>query len=390
EQLAAKRYPIVIFDPRGDYTGLADVPELAGRVKRYYAQFPVFDEDAETAAQVVGTLGYPLKDAMLARFGDVFDAARSFYAEDRDEAVERTAWLAEKSGRDEVVRYGLKPDMYLVARMAEVGELLLRKDDDEGKRQLQEWGWSGFGNYSRTDARTLEAIKKRAFSAAKALRLMEETNQRVAATAEPLPRRRTELVDYGRISVVSLAGYSDDFRATIYGIVADEIFQARLRDELRYPALLVLEEAHNVVPASAGTAAVQRATAITKQIAQEGRKFGLGLMLISQRPSRLDATTLSQCNSFVVMRMVNPADQKFVRDVIETLGEDDVGLLPDLDVGEALLSGQFVNFPVLARVSPPASKGEREEEDAFEVLERVRRSAPPAADAPARERAQNR
>jgi hypothetical protein len=267
---------------------------------------------------------------------------------------------------------------------------LLRKNDEAGGRQLQDWGWSGFSTYSKTDARTLEAIKKRAFSAAKALRLMEETNQRVAATAEPLPRRRTELVDYGRISVVSLAGYSDDFRATIYSIVADEIFQARLRDELRYPALLVLEEAHNFVPASASTAALQRATAITKQIAQEGRKFGLGLMLISQRPSRLDATTLSQCNSFVVMRMVNPADQKFVRDVIETLGEDDVGLLPDLDVGEALLSGQFVKFPVLARVSAPTSKGEREEEDAFEVLDRVRRSAPAAAERPERERARNR
>ena len=56
-----------------------------------------------------------------------------------------------------------------------------------------------------------------------------------------------------------------------------EIFQARLRDELAYPALLVLEEAHNFVPAGASTAAVQRATTVTKQIAQEGRKFGLHL-----------------------------------------------------------------------------------------------------------------
>ena len=50
EQLAAKNYPIVIFDPHGDYTGLAEVPALGGRVRRYYAQFPVFEEDAETVA----------------------------------------------------------------------------------------------------------------------------------------------------------------------------------------------------------------------------------------------------------------------------------------------------------------------------------------------------
>ena len=77
------------------------------------------------------------------------------------------------------------------------------------------------------------------------------------------------------------------------------------------------------------------------------------------------------------MRMVNPADQNFVRRVIETLGEDESKLLPDLDVGEALLSGQFINFPVLVRMKEPASKGEREEEDAFQQLEKVHAAAKP-------------
>ena len=75
------------------------------------------------------------------------------------------------------------------------------------------------------------------------------------------------------------------------------------------------------------------------------------------------------------MRMVNPADQTFVRRVIESLGEEEVRLLPDLDVGEALLSGQMVNFPVLVRMKPPESQGEREEENAFEYLENVRTQA---------------
>ncbi len=69
------------------------------------------------------------------------------------------------------------------------------------------------------------------------------------------------------------------------------------------------------------------------------------------------------------MRLVNPADQNFVRRVIETLGEDEARMLPDLDVGEALLSGQLINFPVLVRIKEPGSKGEREEKDAFEALE---------------------
>ena len=70
--------------------------------------------------------------------------------------------------------------------------------------------------------------------------------------------------------------------------------------------------------------------------------------------------------------MVNPADQTFVRRVIESLGEDEVKLLPDLEVGEALLSGQMVNFPILVKMKPPKSQGEHEGTNAFEDLEKAR------------------
>jgi len=203
---------------------------------------------------------------------------------------------------------------------------------------------------------------------------MEDTNKRVARKAEPLPTDRAELVQYGQISVVSLAGYTGDFQATIYSLIAEEIFGKKVSDELRLPVLFVLEEAHNFAPAQPRSDAEKRSITTTRQIAQEGRKFGVGQVIISQRPSRLDETTLSQCNSFVIMRMVNPADQGFVRRVIETLGEDEAKLLPDLDVGEALLSGQFINFPVLVRMKEPASQGEREERDAFQYLEEVQKA----------------
>jgi DNA helicase HerA-like ATPase len=75
------------------------------------------------------------------------------------------------------------------------------------------------------------------------------------------------------------------------------------------------------------------------------------------------------------MRMVNPADQRFVRQVVETLGEEEARMLPDLDVGEALLSGQLVNFPVLVRIKKPASPGAREEQDAFAALEEAQADA---------------
>ncbi len=208
-------------------------------------------------------------------------------------------------------------------------------------------------------------------TAAKKLRQMEAISKKAAGVSEPLPTDRTKLVRYNNISIVALAGYSNQFQATLYSLIAGEIFSARVSERLKLPLLLVLEEAHNFVPAHANTSADTSAIETTKQIAQEGRKFGVGLILISQRPSRLDETTLSQCNSYIIMRMVNPADQNFVRKVVESLGEDEARMLPDLDVGEALLTGQLINFPVLVRIKKPESSGEHEEEDAFLALEKA-------------------
>ena len=376
EELAKKNYPIVIFDPHGDYTGLSDVEGLS--VIRYYAQFPIFEEDSETIADIVSNLGYPLTDTMRTIFPDIVQAAKLFYIPDSKgkEMKERVTWLADRLGKPELLQWGVKSDMWLIAYIAEVGEITLRSEDQgSDKQQLQDWGWERFDKYTKTDKRTLEGIKKRVYRAANVLRRMEQTNQKIARNAEPLPTDRTKLVQYGKVSVVSLAGYPSDFQATIYSLVANDIFDARVQDRLKLPVLFVLEEAHNFVPARANTNAEETSITTTKQIAQEGRKFGVGLILISQRPSRLDETTLAMCNSFIIMRMVNPADQNFVRKVIESLGEDEAKLLPDLDKGEAILSGQLINFPVLVKMKPPESQGEREEKDAFVALEEAYRDS---------------
>jgi hypothetical protein len=375
EELAHKNYPIVIFDPHGDYTGLAEVPNLGNRVKRYYAQFPVFEEDSTTVAEIVDTLGYALTDTMHTRFDDLFRAATSFIVDDAEEMQERIRWLSQAIDKPELMKYGVKPNMWLIANLAEAGEMVLRADDEDGKIRLRDWGWNGFHNYSGTDRRTLEGIKKRTYRAAATLQQMEQINQKIARSAEPLPTDRKALVQYGQISVVALAGYTSDFQATIYSIIARDILAGRVSGELEMPALLLLEEAHNFAPARANIPAEQRSITTTRQIAQEGRKFNVGMILISQRPSRLDETTLSQCNSYIIMRMVNPNDQTYVRRVVETLAEDEARMLPNLDVGEAILSGQLINFPVLVKIKEPESKGEREEQDAFEALEEARRKA---------------
>ena len=374
EQIASRKYPMVIFDPHGDYSGLAEVEELKGRVDRYYATFPVFDEDAGTVAGFVSSLGYKLTDTMATRFDDLFEAARAFWSEDTDERGARSQWLANCLGKSDIAKYGIKRDLFLIADIAQAAERALSTENQEVRDQLADYCWRDLSNYQKRDAGTLSGIMKRTRRAASVLHRMETTNRKVFGDAQPLPQDRKSIVQDGRVSIVSLAGYTGDFQATIYSIIADEIFDARVNGDLKWPALLILEEAHNFVPGKPITEAETRSIAVTKQIAQEGRKFGVGLVLISQRPSRLDETTLSQCNSYIILRMVNPADQAFVRKVVESMSEDETHLLPSLDVGEALLSGQFVNFPVLVKIKEPESKGEREEVDAFLALDETRKT----------------
>jgi uncharacterized protein len=369
EQLAEKNYPIVIFDPHGDYTGLADVPELKHRVRRYYAQFPIFEQNYETVITVVESLGWKLANTHSSKFEELFRGAKAFLSVSDEELSERTRWLSNYLEKDNIARYGVKRDLFFLADFVQALVKACKDEDTSAINQIVEWGGSKELKVNKQVAGWLENLPNNLRIGAKRLKQMEDISKKVAQTSEALPIDRTQLVRYGGISIVALAGYIGEFQATIYSLVADSLFSARISNDLKLPVLLLLEEAHNFAPASASSPAEQYSITVTKQIAQEGRKFGVGLILISQRPSRLDETTLSQCNSYIIMRLVNPADQNYVRKVIETLGEDEAHMLPDLDVGEALLSGQLINFPVLVRIKEPESKGEREEKDAFEALE---------------------
>ena len=343
-------------------------------MRRYHAHFPVFEQDAETVVTVVQSLGWQLAKTHRERFDSLFHAAKAVITSD-DKVVQACAlWLSAYLGNPDIARFGIRPNLFFLADFVQAVVTASRNDDGAAIAALAEFSGNDQLRLSKQQAGWLEGFPGNLRRAASRLRQMEDISRKVAGTSDPLPNDRTELVQYDQISIVALAGYPADFQATIYSLVADAIFGRRVAGELRYPVLLLLEEAHNFAPAQPRSESETHAVATTRQVAQEGRKFGVGLILISQRPSRLDETTLSQCNSYIIMRMANPADQNYVRRVIETLGEEEARMLPDLDVGEALLSGQLTNFPVLVRIKQPQSKGEREEEDAFVELENAHRN----------------
>jgi DNA helicase HerA-like ATPase len=157
----------------------------------------------------------------------------------------------------------------------------------------------------------------------------------------------------GRLVIIDLQGISDDARQIIVALLSHEILQAAAdKTDPTRPCFLVYEEGHNFAPA--GGQSISRS--IIKRIAGEGRKFGVGFAVISQRPSKLDPDVTSQCNTLITMRIKNPDDQGFIKKSTEQLSQADIDELPALSTGEALISGRSIPAPLLVRVGYKALK----------------------------------
>ena len=150
-----------------------------------------------------------------------------------------------------------------------------------------------------------------------------------------------------------------DILPLIVSLIAQIVFSTTIwtKIENRHPIAIMCDEAHLYIPErtasdSAGSLSVE----IFERIAKEGRKYGIGLVVISQRPSEVNRTVLSQCNNVIAMRLTNGDDQSVIRKLLpDSLGG--VGdLLPLLDVGEALVVGDSSLLPTRVRVAEPKMK----------------------------------
>ncbi|ABM81025.1 ATP-binding protein [Hyperthermus butylicus] len=119
-----------------------------------------------------------------------------------------------------------------------------------------------------------------------------------------------------------------------------------VKSRLPYPILIVVEEAHILAPKDEDTLSKYWLA----RIAREGRKFGVGLMLVSQRPKTLDPDILSQANNLIVLRIVEPSDQRYIQAASESLTDDLVEQLPALNTGEAIVIGPLIRVPALVKI----------------------------------------
>lgn len=159
-----------------------------------------------------------------------------------------------------------------------------------------------------------------------------------------------------QITILDLSGVPSTVLVQLIGailrIVYEALFWSRDKTEggVLRPLLVVMEEAHRYL----NTDNEGLASEVVKRIAKEGRKYGIGAMVVSQRPAEVDETVLSQCGTIVALRLSNPADRTRVKGTLPDNLSGLMDLLPVLRTGEAIIAGEAAKLPVRCRITLPA------------------------------------
>lgn len=322
-ELTKIEYPIVIFDPHGDYLSFYEKREkLSGvNIKLFYPAIRVHNDDSGIIEDLITKMGLKLSEAQR-------DFFQSVIASTGPEAGEAA--------------------LNYIKRLQETCEQRRRNRDNDA-------------NNARLNLATVNAVNRSLEFVRKALIAMEKNNESLRGQERlkpyvfgemPDPRFHPfEIVKPGQVSIFYLAGYDHLTQSAIVSIVLEALFSHRATlSEKIPPFVTVIEEAHNFIPSRQESSDETPSLATVRKVITEGRKFGTGLVIISQRPARLDETILSQCNSFLVLRLVNPKDKAFVRSVMENLSESDAKILQTFGPGQGIVSGQAVRFPLLVQI----------------------------------------
>lgn len=166
------------------------------------------------------------------------------------------------------------------------------------------------------------------------------------------PTPLSNIVKYKQASIISLKGVEPYVQETFVAGLLRDLFEARKKEEIP-PFLLVLEECHNFCPER--SMGETKASKIIRTIAGEGRKFGLGLCAISQRPAKIDKNVISQCSTQILLKITNPNDLKSVIASSEGVSSESENEIQKLNIGTCLLTG-VIDIPLKVNVRPRVSK----------------------------------
>lgn len=159
--------------------------------------------------------------------------------------------------------------------------------------------------------------------------------------------RTTDIVKAGKCTLLNMKGVPPDVQEVVVARLTKELFDDRKAGKIP-PFLMVVEEAHNYCPEKGVGKAVS--SSILRTVASEGRKFGMGLCIVSQRPAKVDKNIISQCNTNFILKVTNPNDLKAIIQSVEGLTAQTYREIQRLPIGVALISGSGLQMPVMTEI----------------------------------------
>lgn len=285
EELAEKKIPVVIIDPHGEYFTLRKANTKKNEL-RFAKRFGIEPKSYRNVVSIFGTI-----------------TGKLLKLNSRLSVAEIIQMLPAKISASQ------KGILYSAVKNLSGQEYNLRNVIDEVNANKSQAKWN-------------------------LLSMLEFLNDTKIFSANPT--KPEELVQEGKISIIDLKDAKPEIQQIIVLKLVDELFEARKHGKI--PSfLLVLEEAHNFCPERGfGEVASSK---ILRTVASEGRKFGMGLVIISQRPARVDKNILSQANTQIILKVTNPNDLKAIADSVEGLSSGTKEEIKDLPIGVALVVG---------------------------------------------------
>lgn len=326
EELLEKEYPVIIVDPHGEYHSLG-------------VENDEMDEDDQDTYRINGK-GYPVKQFspntdLNEQAEKLQFSSRNLSAKELQQIVPTNLTNSQLGVLYTALRELKKRDSYDLDDLVET----CTEQDSKAKWNL---------------INMLETVQD-------------------SGMYSPDPTRMRDLLEPGRATVVNLRGVDPENQELTVYMLAKELFEMRKRGELE-PFIMVLEEAHNFVPEKGmGKAACSD---ILRKIASEGRKFGLGLGVISQRPANVAKNILSQCNTQLIMRVTNPNDLSAISRSFEGVTKQVENSITSLPPGTGLILGK--EYPIMTDIRVRRSKHggttkDVSEEDGIEKREQARK-----------------
>lgn len=157
----------------------------------------------------------------------------------------------------------------------------------------------------------------------------------------------TDIVRNGKCTLINMKGVPPDVQEVVVARLTKELFDDRKAGKIP-PFLMIVEEAHNYCPEKGVGKAVS--SSILRTVASEGRKFGMGLGIVSQRPAKVDKNIISQCNTNIILKVTNPNDLKAIIQSVEGLTTQTYREIQRLPIGVALISGSGLQMPVMTEI----------------------------------------